>query len=57
MITYIQSSGCLVVGVEHVGGDMFEKVPKGCGAIFKKVNFELYLDVEMITCSKMQMFQ
>ena len=47
----------MVVGVEHVGGDMFEKVPKGCGAIFKKVNFELYLDVEMITCSKMQMFQ
>ena len=30
---------CMVLGVEHVGGDMFEKVPRGCDAIFMKVNF------------------
>jgi hypothetical protein len=43
---------CMVTGVEHVGGDMFEKVPGGCDAIFMKVNFELYLDVEKNTCFK-----
>ena len=43
---------CMVTGVEHVAGDMFEKVPGGCDCIFVKVNFKLYLDVDMNTCSK-----
>ena len=30
---------CMVTGVEHVAGDMFEKIPSGCDAIFMKVNF------------------
>ena len=34
---------CMVTGVEHVGGDMFEKVPGGCDAIFMKVR-EFALD-------------
>ena len=29
---------CMVTGVEHVGGDMFEKVPGECYAMFMKVN-------------------
>jgi len=36
-------NGVESIGVEHVGGDMFEKVPAGCDAIFIKVNTKVQI--------------
>lgn len=35
---------CHAVGVEHVGGDMFESVPKG-DAIFMKASFLILIAI------------